>query len=228
VRLLSFFLSSCALTASFFAIASAGEGRAEAAETQLELGGAFTGFGTYMRAMPAMTLGGVDGPRQSALSGALPSVGHLTLGGASAELTLAVDRHITLPIAGLALSGAIGSSPRVLSSVDGSIVQQRPWSTYMADVLLPGIGYRIKERRWMFSAALRTGVSYAAMSGSIASGADNWATSASALSFLLRVELEGCRRLDPLERVCFAVSPSVYQFGFGNGVTAGLRWEFGP
>lgn len=35
-------------------------------------------------------------------------------------------------------------------------------------------------------------------------------------------------RLDPVERVCFAISPSIYQFGFGNAVTAGLRWEFGP
>jgi hypothetical protein len=202
------------------------EGRAEARETQLELGGAFGGFGTYMRAMPTMTLSASDAPR--GLRGTLPSVGHLTLAGASGELTLAVDRHFVFPLAGLALSAAVGSSPRVLSSVDGSIVEQRPWSTYMGDVLLPGIGYRIKEQRWMFSAVLRTGVSYVATSGSVASGADTSAIGASSLSLMLRAEVEACRRLDPVERVCFAVSPSVYQFGFGNAVTAGLRWEFGP
>ncbi len=220
-------LSSACLF-SFLALTFAwGEGRAEARETKLELGGAFAGFGTYMRAMPTMTLTAPgDSPRS--LRGALPSTGHLTLAGASGELTVAVDRHLVFPLFGFAFSAAVGGSPRVLSSIDGSIVEQRPWSTYMGDVLLPGVGYRVKEQRWMFSAVVRTGVTYAAMGASVASGADTAAASSSALSFLLRAELEACRRLDPVERVCFAISPSIYQFGFGNAVTAGLRWEFGP
>ena len=223
---LLFFFFLFSMVGAFLALEWGLEGRAAAAESQLELDGAFAAFGTYMRAMPPLPLASSDAART--LSGRLPSVGHLTLAGASGDLTLTLDRHIVLPIAGIGLSAAVGSSPRVLSSVDGSIVEQRPWTTYMGDLLLPGIGYRIKERRWMFSGVVRTGLSYVSTSGSAASGADTSEIRGSALSVMVRVELEACRRIDPTERVCFAVSPSIYQFGFGNAVTAGLRWEFGP
>jgi hypothetical protein len=209
-----------------FAAACAVATPAEARDSQVELGGVFDVFGTYMRAAPSMVLSSSDTSRP--LHGRLPSVGHLTLAGAAGEMTLAVDSRLIFPIAGLGISAAVGGGPRVLSSVDGSIVEQRAWTTYMGDLLLPGIGLRFKEHRWMFSGVVRTGISFAGMSGSVASGGDTSPVTASAMSMLLRVQLEGCRRLDPVERICFEVSPSIYQYGFGNAVTAGLRWEFGP
>ena len=80
----------------------------------------------------------------------------------------------------------------------------------------------------MFSATLRMGVSVVGINGSVASGADATQFHTTDASFLLRAQVEGCRRLDPAERICLTVSPSVYQFGFGNALSVGLRWEFGP
>jgi hypothetical protein len=200
--------------------------RALARDAQLELGGALAGYGTLVRAMPVTSLSAPDAARN--LRGDFPSVGHLTFAGASGELTIAVDKRWFFPTAGLGFAVAVGQSPRVVSSVDGSIVAQRPWTAYMGDVLLPGIGYRVKDGRWMFSASVRTGISFTGVSGSVASGADESDATGTAASFLVRAELAGCRRLDPVERICVAVSPSVYQFGFGNSIALGLRWEFGP
>ncbi len=220
MRRLALAVSTCALL-----FAAWPEPRAEARETQLELGSAFAGYGTYMRAMPVMSFSGGESSRF--VSGSVPSIGHLTLAGASGELTMAVDKRLVFPLAGLGLSAAIGESPRILSAVDGSIVEQRAWTALMADVLLPGVGVRFYERRWMFSATLRTGISFARTSAAVANGAFTEAGAASAASFLLRAEVAGCRRTDPFLRICVAVSPSIYQFGFGNAVTAGLRLEFG-
>lgn len=147
--------------------------------------------------------------------------------GGSFEVAMTVDDRIVIPVLGFAGYGAIGSYDTIVTSVDGSIARVRPWTTYEIDVLLPGIGYRLKQRRYMFGASLRSGVSALNVSGTIAGGANETPFSASGLSLLVQGELEACRRLDPVTRVCAIVAPRIYDFGFMNGATFGLRVEWG-
>ena len=65
------------------------------------------------------------------------------------------------------------------------------------------------------------------MGGSIAGGTGDSSTSLSGFSGVLQAELAACRRLDPVTRVCVQVAPRIYDFGFMNGATLGLRVEWG-
>ena len=147
--------------------------------------------------------------------------------GASLEFAMTVDAHVVIPVFGLAAYAALGSYDTVITSADGSIATVRPWTAYRLDALLPGIGYRVTQRRWMFQADIRTGVSVMLMEGTIAGGSSETETPLTAISGVLVAELEACRRLDPVTRVCLQLAPRIYDFGFMNGGTLGLRVEWG-
>ena len=200
---------------------------AEPARADVELEAAAIGGLAWTRSLPtlksASTLTAARDVRASevALGGSLYAIG----GGV--DVGLAVDDRLFLPGVGFAAYGAVGSYDAVLTSADGSIARARPWTTYQLDLLLPGIGYRIKHRRFMFVASLRTGMSGISMGGSIAGGNGDELASLSGVSGLMQVELEACRRLDPVTRICAQVAPRIYDFGFMNGATLGLRVEWG-
>src|SRR5262249_1616908 len=120
-----------------------------------------------------------------------------------------------------------GSYDSITSSTDGSIVHMRPWSATRLDVLMPGVGGRWKHRRWMFEAAARTGITVLSMHGSVAAGADSLRIDPLNASVLLVAQSSIWRRLDPVQRLCVEVAPRVYDFGFLNGATVGLRYEWG-
>jgi hypothetical protein len=197
------------------------------ARADVELEAAAIGGIAWTRSLPtlksASTLTAAREVRESqvAVGGSLYAVG----GGV--DVGVAVDDTLFLPGVGLAGYGAVGSYDTVLTSADGSIARARPWTTYRLDLLLPGIGYRAKHRRFMFVASLRTGISGMYMGGSIAGGDGDTLASLSGVSGLLQIELEACRRLDPVTRVCAQLAPRLYDFGFLNGATLGLRVEWG-
>lgn len=200
---------------------------AQPARADAELQVSAFGGVAWTRSLPTlksegtMTLARDIGESRVAVGGPL-----LALGG-GVELGLSLDDRLFFPGVGFAGYGAVGSYDTVLTSADGSIARANPWTTYRFDVLLPGIGYRMKHRRFMFIASLRTGVSRMFMSGSMAGGDGETLSSLSATSGLLQVELEACRRLDPVTRVCAQLAPRIYDFGFINGATLGLRIEWG-
>jgi hypothetical protein len=182
---------------------------------------------TWTRDMPALTSEPVstasrDIPKQSiATRGSLASIG----GYADTQITFG-DRT-TMPLFGFGIYGAVGSYDSVTTSADGSIARLRPWTTMRYDLLLPGVGARFKKRRWMVEVGVRTGVSWLAMHGSVADGADTQRIDPSGASFLLVGAVSGCRRLDPFQRLCVEIAPRLYDFGFLNGATVGLRYEWG-
>jgi hypothetical protein len=151
----------------------------------------------------------------------------LSLGG-GVDMSAIVDDHWTIPMLGIAGYGAVGSYDTIVTSLDGSIARVRPWTTYNVDILLPGLGYRMKKRRFMFSATVRTGIVALSTNGSVAGGAGEVPIDLTGYSPLLQVELEACRRLDPVRRACVQLAPRIYDFGFINGATLGLRLEWGP
>ncbi len=153
--------------------------------------------------------------------------GSVTALGGSFDLSVVLDDHWMIPGFGLGVYGAIGSYPSVLTTVDGSIARVRPWTMFAIDLLSPGIGYRIKKRRFMFSGAIRSGVSIMHVDGSIAGAKDEQPMALTGVSVLVQAELEACRRLDPVTRVCLQVAPRLYDFGSLNGATFGLRVEWG-
>lgn len=183
---------------------------------------------SWVRKMPALKTTGTTTTAARVLDeGEVATGGSLAAFGAGIDLGFTVDDRWVVPVLGFAGYGAVGSYDAVISSLDGSIASVRPWSAYEVDLLLPGVGYRVKRRRLMFSALVRTGVVWLAAQGSVAGGADSVPISLVGISGLVQAEIEACRRLDPVTRVCLQVAPRIYDFGFMNGATFGLRVEWG-
>lgn len=212
----------CSLAVGAAMLASPATSRADA---DFKLGA--TGGVAWMRSLPALTTPSTTTAAREVPESRVPIGGSLTWAGAGFDLFMSLDDHILIPGIGLAGYGAVGSYDTILTAADGSIARVRPWSAYRFDVLLPGLGYRTNHRRFMFQASLRTGVAGMYMGGTIAGGAGESSTSLSAYSPVLQAELEACRRLDPVTRVCVQVAPRIYDFGFMNGATLGLRVEWG-
>jgi len=148
--------------------------------------------------------------------------------GAGFGIEAVVHDRVRLPILGFSLASAIGSSPRVFGSIDGSIVEVDTWKSGLLTVLFPGYGFRIKDRRWMFEGAAQPGLAYLFTSGAVAQGAARYDASFHAASFLVQVDLAACRRIDPVERACLFAAPAIYEFGVFQAWTVGFRWELGP
>ena len=182
---------------------------------------------TWIPKMPTMSTNEITiGPRS------LPSR-ELTAGGSTTGLGwnfdtgLVLSDRYELPLFGANLYGAIGSYDTIRTTLDGSITTVRPWTTFGVDLLLPGFGFRSKHRRWMFSATARMGASIVTQNGGVAAGTQVTDVNLSASTFAVFGELEACRRIDPLSRVCLMVAPRIVGFGFMNGGTIGIRMELG-
>lgn len=141
---------------------------------------------------------------------------------------LVLDDRWLFPLFALGVAHAVGTYPSVATHVDGAATWLRPASAFRVELLLPGVGYRVKHRRWAASAVARIGVSAVVMDARIADQGQRLDALASAASLSVRVDLSACRRFGPLERLCLVGSPHVYDFGPMNGLTVGLRWEMGP
>lgn len=178
--------------------------------------------------MPALRSSGVTATvARDVPEGKVPIGGSLTLLGAGLDVAMTADDRWMFPVLGFGGYGAVGSHDAVVSSLDGSIAHVRPWSAYELDLLLPGVGYRVKKRRFLFSASVRTGVVWLAAGGSVAAAGESVPISLVGVSGLVQAEIEACRRLDPIMRVCLQVAPRIYDFGFMNGGTVGVRIEWG-
>lgn len=197
------------------------------ARADVDFQASVTAGAAWTRSMPALKSPSVLTAAREVPESNVKTGGALVLAGGAFDLTAVFDDRYVMPAVGFAAYGAVGSYSTISTSADGSIAHANPWTTYEIDALLPGIGYRVKRRRFMFGASLRTGVSWMHMSGSVAGGAGETAVSLSALSLLVQAELEACRRLDPVTRVCLHVAPRLSGFGVMNGATFGLRVEWG-
>ena len=161
--------------------------------------------------------------------GRIATVGQgLTLAGAGATVGLVIEDRWRVPGLHLEAATAIGRSPRVMTALDGSVAEVRPWTAKYVAMHMLGFGVRGKHRRWTAEASVMPGIAVTWMSASIARGDDATSATALLLTFSLRAELVGCRRLDPATRVCVVLAPSLYEHGFVNGGSLGLRWEVGP
>lgn len=200
---------------------------AQPAHADLNIQAAFTSGVSWRRSLPALKGENTLTMAREVPETSVPIGGSMTQVGASADFGVVVDDRWIIPALGMAVYSAVGSYDTIVTSADGSIARVRPWTTYEIDALLPGIGLRVKERRFMFSASLRTGLSYLHSSGSVSGGSGDMPMSLSNVSPILQAELEACRRLDPSTRLCLQVSPRIYDFQFMNGATFGLRVEWG-
>lgn len=181
----------------------------------------------WTRATPAMAAPQLTTFTREIAAGDVPMRGGMTMLGAYVDAAVTLDDRWIIPLIGGGYYHALGSYDAVITSRDGSIVRMQPWTTDSVDILLPGMGYRLKKRRWMFSGAMRTGVSFLGMDGLLADGVEYAALETKRATFMLQAELEGCRRLDPTTRVCVLVAPRIYDHALLNGVMFGLRAEWG-
>lgn len=205
-----------------------GLGVATPAHADLELQIGVAAGASFIRTMPALTSRTVTTTAARDVPGGDVALrGSLAALGGGLDVAFSTDDRWIFPMIGFAGYGAVGNYDTVRSSLDGSIATVRPWTTFEGDVLLPGVGYRVKRRRFSFSAGLRTGLVWLAAKGSVAGGAASSSLSLVAISALLQAEIAACRRLDPVTRVCLQLAPRIYDFGFLNGATLGLRVEWG-
>lgn len=183
--------------------------------------------GGWLRESPDLDSDQVSLAARDIAKGTLKNRGGLAMFGFGGDIELTLTDKWKFPLAGAAVWWAMGTYDGVTTSYDGSIAHIHPWSTFRADLLLPGIGRRIKLRRNMISVALRTGVTWLKMDGDVATGSSQAGLDLSAASFLLQAEVEACRRLDPTTRLCVQVTPRVYEYTLMNGLTVNLRLEWG-
>jgi len=157
----------------------------------------------------------------------LPARGPLTTIGGGVGVNLIFGDRYRLYMGSIDVLVAAGPHERVASSVDGSVATLRPWTAIRYDAGLLGVGARFKHRRYAWGVGLRTGFSFMQMGATVAEGvnAQTLEKGVTASSVLLRAELEGCRRLDPQRRLCAVLTPSINDYGWGNGMSFGLRWE---
>lgn len=184
--------------------------------------------GTWLPSTPSMTFDqGSDGPYRSP-SGSTAKLGFpLGFLGVGGQLNLLLSQHWYLPLLGATFSTAVGPSPRAIVSVDGSIGEVRPWAAKLFDASAVGLGYRAKVRRWLFAADITIGVAFLTMPGTVATGLEVQEAATMAFTPTLRVDVQGCRRLDPENRFCLVLQPKIYEWGWMNGASVSLRWEFG-
>lgn len=181
----------------------------------------------WMRATPALKATAITTSARDLPDADIPMRGGLWLLGGYVDTAATLDDRWVVPIFGGGFYGAVGSSDAIITSRDGSIVRAQPWTTGNFELYLPGLGYRVNKRRWMFGAAMRTGVSVIWMDGLLADGAQYAPMDLKTATFLLQGEVEACRRLDPTTRVCLQVAPRIYDHELLNGVMFGIRAEWG-
>jgi hypothetical protein len=188
-----------------------------------------------LRRMPAMVL---QSPYDTSIrtlpaGAALASTGPQTLVGITYDAGIAIGRRWSVPLFGLEFAWSVGSSPDVVTGLDGSIVHLHTWTSKMVTLLLPGFGVRAVRRRWMFELSARGVVSIAWMTATVADAnssldLSDQNDSVFGATFGVRADAEVCRRLDPIQRACLFVSPALFEFSALNGGSIGLRWEVGP
>jgi hypothetical protein len=183
--------------------------------------------GTWVRQLPTMAVGPENGSGKIDELGTIPSPGSAQLMGLNLSVGMTLNNRWMLPIVGGGYSWAVGPHPLVWTSVNGSITQLRPWTFKVATILLPGFGVRYTRRRWMFETSVRSVVHLWSMDGAIAEGPNAVDVRADKTTFGFVGELATCRRLDPISRVCWVVSPVVYEAGWASAVSVGIRWEAG-
>lgn len=198
---------------------------AHAREWDLQLGA--TASGGWLRETPDLHADAIDLDSRRIGEGLLRSRGGLAMVGVGADVALTVDDRWLVPVGGFHLWWPVGDYDRVRTSFDGSVASEEPWKASRVDLLFPGFGRRVKLRRNQVSFAVRTGASRIAMDGTVAGGAVSADLELSRWTFLAQVEIEGCRRLDPELRVCAQVAPRLYEHTFLNGLSIGLRLEWG-
>lgn len=167
---------------------------------------------TSLRTLPAATL---------------PAFGPTGFAGVGARLEWADRGPIVLDPMVVRFAGAFGPTSRTLGGIDGTLASVDPGSMLYGS-LSTGIGFRAKRRRWMFGATMDIGASLMSAHAVVYDGTNAVALDVQpSFSFMMDLDLEACRRIDPTSRVCIVLRPHVYDFGFFNGASIALRWEIG-
>jgi hypothetical protein len=187
------------------------------------------GAGMYMPTSTGLDVTTVTNTARANIDGTTKPFGFATgYFGVRAGLDFIESDRWIIPLIDAGLYGIMGTYSDTLTSADGSLFRLHPAGTIMVDAELFGIGVRFKKRRWMFEGTIKPGIAVLAVPAAVADGRGfTDIDSLNSITVTLRAQLSVCRRLDPSERVCLSVTPNIYQWGWGNGGSASLRWEFG-
>jgi hypothetical protein len=163
---------------------------------------------------------------RNALPGNVPLGVGVYTAGLSAEAGLVFDDTFLMPLVGMKNTVAVGPSAGVISSLDGSIVEVKPWSLGTVSFMLPGVGYRFRYRWVALQARLEPWLAVGWMQASVYSGPAFVSNDTpSFFLFSLQARLEACWRSEPTRRYCGFVAPNLWALRPFNGGTVGFRWE---
>lgn len=186
-------------------------------------------FGGAFRQGNAIAIQPTDSAtRGSTPTGTIPPFGPTGHAGVGVDLAWGGRGPFVFDIVAVKFAGAFGPTSRTLGAVDGTIVSADPGSMIYAG-LSTGAGVRFKRRRFAFGVMAHIGASMMSTKA-FAQDLNGPRELSSTPSFDLLVDLDAsvCRRIDPTSRLCLAIRPHVYNFGFLNGASIALRWEVGP
>jgi hypothetical protein len=191
------------------------------------------GEGTYMpnaTGAPSFDASNVAVPgRTQPVSGSTGPFGSsMGFFGVRGGLDLVSQGRFIIPLIDIGFYGILGAYADTYTDAGGAPFRLHPAGSMMFDVELLGFGVRFKHRRWMFEGTVKPGVALFVMPAAVY-GAQGWTDidPLTGVSPTLRASLSLCRRLDPVDRLCASVTPNIYQWGWGNGGSVSLRWEFG-
>jgi hypothetical protein len=220
-----FFRVTLAALVGFSVIGATSDARADRNEVEAQL--AIGAGAAWMRSLPTFATDSLLTNARDLGRGSVRSSRGITLYGSHFDVALTIRDRWSIPLLGGGVYGAVGPHDGILTTLDGSMVRLRPWTTVRADMLLPGVAYRLKKRRWMFTFGGRIGVGYTSLKGSVASAAEVDELDIEKATVFLQSEIEACRRLDPTTRLCVQVAPRLYDYQLLNGGTLSLRIEWG-
>jgi hypothetical protein len=180
----------------------------------------------YLRQMPGLSLDSIESER-TLPEQRLGSSGPLTTWRAKIGVDLLFSRRWIMNLGGFGVGSAIGPLNRVLLSADGSPVEMRPWSTGVVTISGPGVGFQLTKRRWTFGGNTHVALDYFWMGASVATGRTITDVTVAGWLGSLRLGLQACRRVGPLDNACLFFESRVYDTTSFNGGSVGLRWEFG-
>jgi hypothetical protein len=151
-----------------------------------------------------------------------PGVG---MTGMSVDFIHVTDDHVILPMIGFGVAFPFtGWDGMTAADGTGSF----HFDTRLAfALLLPGVGYRVEEGRWAFSATMRMAVVDLYTSGRFETVDATTPFESNAFGFAVRADFSACDRFDDDARVCAFIAPNAYEYTWANGGSVGLRLELG-
>jgi len=164
-------------------------------------------------------------------NGRLPMHLSMSMVGFGTDAQTNVGDVVFVPTLGSTFAAGVSGAPSqgLLPTEGGAdtVIDLRPSSTLYYSILLPGLGvHTSRDAPLSFSAMVRTGWSHHTMGGDATTTLESSSIVGRASSFMLVADVELCARVADQVRLCGFAAPKIYEYGWGSGVSFGMRFVY--